>query len=360
MPNIPNFFLFILVFSACLAAPAQAAKYKIHWLLGHQNLDYFEEAAENFKKAVEAGSHGDIEVEIMTTQARKLDQQRSSQEIAAAVAKGEVEMGHSFTDIMGRTDPRLWAFDAPYLFRGYRHLEGVFEGPVGSELLEGLRAHQMVGLSFTYSGGASGIAAREREIRGPADMKGLKVGAYSDAVNEAWLKTLGATPVAIGHGQEDGLPAMASSGALDAVVITWRNFERAALDLSFKYVAMMDSSYLVSVTYVNEKFFDGLPRKYQTLLREASREAGRIERAKTIELNESAKRAMAGKGVRQIYLTEEGRKSFTEAFQPAYENSIEGLLGKDLVERIKNTQDSRIHPSIPGDLTSSHWARYGP
>ena len=29
------------------------AKYKIRWYLGHKNLDYFEEAALNFKKEVE-------------------------------------------------------------------------------------------------------------------------------------------------------------------------------------------------------------------------------------------------------------------------------------------------------------------
>lgn len=337
---------------SCFASPLHAAKYKIDWLIGHNNRDYFEEAAENFKKTVETGSHGDIEVRITATDSRESNLGRSSQEIAARVAKGEAEMGHSFTDVLGRLDHRLWAFEAPYLFRGYRHMEGVIEGPVGAELLEGLRAHHILGLSFTYSGGASGVVTIDREIRGPGDMKGLKVGAYAETseITQAWLKSLGATMVPIEHGEEGAVALLARDGALDAVTLTWRNFERSALNQSFNYVNMMDSSYLVSVTYINEKFYESLPKAYQTLLMEASREAGRIERAKTIELNAWSKRKMTAMGVRQVYMTEDGRRSFTKALAPAYEHSIEGLVGKELLERIKDAKDGRVHPSVPNSL----------
>lgn len=336
------------IFSVALAAgPVQAAKYQIHWLLGHKNLDYFEEAALEFKNAVEAGSNGEIAVDIVTqADDHKAQGPNQSPEIAAMVAKGEVEMGHSFTDVMGGLDRRLHAFEAPYLFRGYRHMEGVFEGPLGSEMLEGLRAHGVVGLSFTYSGGASGIATTERELRRPEDLKGLKVGVFGDEVNEAWLKGLGATPVRIEHKLETILP-LARERSLDAVAITWRNFERTKLETDFKYVNLMNSTYLVSVTYINQKFFDGLPEKYRALLTKASREAGRIERAKTIELNENAKLGMLGKGVRAVYLTAENRSRFVKALRPAYASSIERVIGKDLVERIKNTGDAPEHPTMP-------------
>lgn len=333
-----------------LSAPLQAATYKIHWLLGHKNLDYFEEAAQSFKKAVEAGSNGDIAVDIVM-QADDSPSQGPAQapEIAARVSKGEIEMGHSFVDVMGGLDPRLYAFKAPYLFRGYPHMEGVFEGPLGSELLEGLRVHDIVGLSFTYSGGASGIATTERELRRPEDLKGLKVGVFGDPVDEAWLKSLGATPVPIEHKLESILPS-ALEGALDAVVITWRNFERERLNTDFKYVNMMNSTYLVSVTYINGRFFDGLPEKYRALIMKESRQAGRIERAKTIALNEHAKLEMLGKGVRAVYLTEKNRSRFVETLRPSYERSIDQVLGKEFVARIRSTRDAAEHPSIPGGL----------
>jgi TRAP-type C4-dicarboxylate transport system substrate-binding protein len=338
----------LLVLIAGVARPAHAAKYKINWYLGHPVLDYFEEAAASFKKVVETGSRGDIEVKIIKATDGSRDgatESPSSPEIAAMVERGDAEMGHSFTDVMGPIVPQFYAFEAPYLFRDYRHMEGVFEGPVGAEMLDGLHAHHMVGLSFTYSGGASGVASVDRELRSPADLKGLKVGVYGDAVNEAWLKSLGATPVAYQHKLEN-LEALKRNGDIDAVVITWRNFERTALNQDFKYFSLPSSTYLVSVTYINEKFFKSLPASYQTLIMDASKEAGRIERAKTIQLNELAKREMVGKGVRPVYLTEAGRGRFVEAVKPAYA-SIEGLVGKDLIEKIKSTGDGPEQLSTP-------------
>src|SRR5579859_1928027 len=115
---------------ACLASPSHAAKYRIHWLLGHSNLDYFEEAAQSFKHAVETGSRGEIQVDIITASDKSQEgsELRAGPEIAEAVSRGEAEMGHSFVDVMGSLDHRLWAFEAPFLFRDYRHMEGVFEG----------------------------------------------------------------------------------------------------------------------------------------------------------------------------------------------------------------------------------------
>jgi C4-dicarboxylate-binding protein DctP len=340
----------ILVFSAfliSLAAPARAATYKIRWYLGHQNLDYFEEAAKDFKKTVEAGTKGDVSVDIVL---QATDDARPGQpsDVAAKVASGEIEMGHSFVDVMGSVDPRYMAFESPYLFRGYRHMEGAFEGPVGTELLADLRTRGIEGLSFTYSGGANGVATTNRELRSPEDLKGLKIGCYGDAVDQAWLKALGATPVALAH-RIDSIDKMARGGELDGVVITWRNLERESLDTTFNYFNLPNSSYLVSVTYINKKYFEGMPKAYRDLISRASQEAGRVERARTIELNEDARRELTSKGVRAVYLTEANRGRFVQALEPAYAE-IDKVLGRDLVQKIKATKDAAVSPLIPENI----------
>lgn len=340
----------ILVFSAVLismAAPARAATYKIRWYLGHQNLDYFEEAAKDFKKTVEAGTKGDVSVDIVL---QATDDARPGQpsDVAAKVASGEIEMGHSFVDVMGSMDPRYHAFESPYLFRNYRHMEGTFEGPVGAELLADLRTRGIEGLSFTYSGGANGVATTNRALRSPEDIKGLKIGCYGDAVDQAWLASLGATPVPLAHGI-DSIDKMARGGQLDGVIITWRNLERESLDTTFNYFSLPNSSYLVSVTYINKKYFEGMPKAYRDLISRASVEAGRIERARTIELNEDARREMTSKGVRAVYLTEANRGRMIQALAPAYAR-IDKVLGRDLVRKIKDTKDAPVSPLIPESI----------
>jgi C4-dicarboxylate-binding protein DctP len=328
--------LLLLVASAL---PAHAAKYKIRWYVGHRNLDYFEDAARDFKTRVETASKGDIEVQIVQETSAGAPQ---GGQIPAAVAKGEAEMGHSFTDVIGDLDPKFYAFEAPYLFRDYRHLEGVFEGPLGASLLDGLKDKKLEGLAFTYSGGASGVATASREIRKPSDLKGLKVGVYGDAVNEAWLSALGATPVKIQH-DLDAIVPMLREGKLDAVAITWRNFEVGGLEKGFKYFALPGSTYLVSVTYVNDAFFASLPRDYQRLLKTASHDLARIERARTVGLNEAARRSMASKGVEALYQTSASRAEFEKAVRPAYA-SIDRVVGHDLIERLRKTADGPDFP----------------
>ncbi|MDP3544161.1 MAG: TRAP transporter substrate-binding protein DctP [Elusimicrobiota bacterium] len=332
-------------------APAHAAKAKHHitWLLGHENLDYFEEAAESFKKTVEEGSGGEIAVTIVTD---VHDGGRSMPGIAAKVAKGEAEMGHSFADVMGAVDPRFHVFEAPYLFRDYRHLEGVFEGPVGAAMLGDLRSQGLVGLSFTYSGGASGVATAKRELRTLEDLKGLRVGVYGEPLNGAWLKTLGAEAVPVGHKINEIVPKR-RDGALDAAVITWRNFQAGRLQAGFDRFSLPDSTYLVSVTYANEKFLAGLPEKHRTLILTASRDAAWIERVKTIELNAEAKRDLLAQGVRPVYASEGLRRAVAERSRA----SVEAFVGREFLETVLSAKDGPEHPAIPAGFAARNRLR---
>lgn len=330
---------------AAAASPAHAAKYKVRWLLGHTNLDFFEASAESFKNSVEKGSNGDIEVQIVTAaDPWKNTQGRLTNEIAAKVASGEAEMGHSFTNVIGQTDHRLWAFDCPYLMKGYLHMEGVIEGPIGAELLAGLRKEDMVGLAFTYSGGAEGVATTDKEIRGPEDLKGRKVATYGDEVDTAWLSALGAQPVAIQH-QLTTINQLTEAGKIDSAMVTWRRVREAHMQERYKFVNMMNSEFLVSVTYANAKFFDALPAKYQKLLKDSATTAARIERARTIELNEASKREAMAKGIMPVYPTDAARARFQAALQPVYEAKLNAIVGKDLIERIRRTNDAEKLPS---------------
>jgi TRAP-type C4-dicarboxylate transport system substrate-binding protein len=336
------------------ASPSHAAKRVIHWYLGHPNLDYFEEAAIDFKKAVEARSHGELEVRIVVAYDEDaLAAPKQDADIAGKVSRGEVEMGHSFTDVMGAVDPRLHAFEAPYLFRGYRHLEGVFEGPLGAQLLADLGKKNLTGLCFTYSGGASGVAAIDREIRKPEDLKGLKVGVYGDAVEEAWLTSLGASPVRISH-ELSAIDGMAASGRLDAVAITWRNFQRTALNERFKHFSLPGSTYLVSMTYANKAFFESLTPEQQAIIREESLRSARVERAKTIQLNEQARREMLAKGTLAVHLSEPAKAAFEKALRPAYAKTIEGVLGRELIKTIRKTPDAAQSPVVDQAAVASY------
>lgn len=321
-------------------APARAPKYKIRWLITHQNLDYFNAAAKAFKTRVERGSAGEIEVVIETSNpGTQSSEAVAAERIARRVAAGEAQMGHTFTNALGALDPQLAVFDAPFLIGSYGHMESVFDGPHGPRLLAGMRAHGLLGLTFTYSGGAQGVAGREREIRGPEDLKGLRVGVFGSEVDKAWLSALGAVPVEVGHDVSGFLDRTRREG-LDALVVTWRRMHEARLHEEYRFFSLEGASYLTSVSYINEAFYNGLPEKHRRLVKESALEAGRIERANTITLNERSKREMAAKGVRPVHLSEAGRSAFARALSPVYARALAPRIGEDLVASVRGLSGS--------------------
>ena len=342
--------LTVLALSAPALALADAPRHRITWLIGHENTDYFHDAAYAFRRAVEKGTDGRITVDIQPNASKWESEGRGvpGSEIAQAVARGDAEMGHSFTNVMGAMDRRLWVFDMPFLFRDYAHLEGVFEGPLGDELLAGLGDHGLVGLAFTYSGGANIISTRDREIRGPEDLKGLRVAAFGNTVETRWLESLGAKAVSADN-REDKVLSLARRDEIDGAIMTWRRHQRGlGHDGSFKYGSIEGASYLASVTYVNKKFFESLSPEDRKVLMDAARDAGRIERSLTIDLNEQSKRRLMSKwGLRAAPLTAESRASFEKALAPAY-GSLAKLVGSELVRRIRETRgdDAMLGPAV--------------
>jgi hypothetical protein len=81
---------------------------------------------------------------------------------------------------------------------------------------------------------------------------------------------------------------------------------------------------------------------------EESRKAGRIERAKTVALNESSKREMLSKGVRPVAWSQAAQSRFVETLKPAYEK-LDVLLGRPLLDSIRATKDGDA-PAVPSTL----------
>jgi TRAP-type C4-dicarboxylate transport system substrate-binding protein len=165
--------------------------------------------------------------------------------------------------------------------------------------------------------------------------------------NEDWLKSFGASAVPIGHKVREIVPGT-KDGSIDGAVVTWRNFQVGTLQRGLQRYNLPGSTYLVSMTYINEKFLAGLPENHRNLIIAASREAGRIERAKTIQLNEDAKRAMLAEGVRPVYISEEAQRRLAEAARAP----VERYLGRDFVEKIRSAPNGPEPKGVPEALTS--------
>jgi TRAP-type C4-dicarboxylate transport system substrate-binding protein len=141
--------------------------------------------------------------------------------------------------------------------------------------------------------------------------------------------------VALRH-REDTIAYQEGKGMIDAALLTWRRRARMEATASgFKQGSLEGASYLVSVTYINKQFFDGLPAQYQELLSRAAREASRIERAKTVQLNATSKRRLLSDGMKAQVFSNQQRGAFERALARVYEKTLEPMVGKTLIREIR-------------------------
>lgn len=220
--------LLILSLAACSsntgAAPTPAVQgdkpvtlvYSVNAVPG----DAHYEAMLKFKEVAEAKSNGSIKVD--TYHSGSLFKQ--DQELAA-VKSGQADIVYMSAPWLAEGSPWISMFSAGYMFKNYDHMTKTLNGEVGKEVFETVVKEQGIRpLSAFYLGTRQINLVKDKEIKVPADLKGVNLRMPN---SEAWLflgKALGANPTPIAFselymalqtgtvdGQDNPLPTVKSA-----------------------------------------------------------------------------------------------------------------------------------------------------
>jgi tripartite ATP-independent transporter DctP family solute receptor len=96
--------------------------------------------------------------------------------------------------------PRLRALQMPYLYKDAEHMWRALKGPLGQELLASVSEAGFVGLGWFEAGARSFYTAR-RQIRSPADLKGLRIRVQEGGVMAEAVVAFGAIAVPKAFGE---------------------------------------------------------------------------------------------------------------------------------------------------------------
>lgn len=306
--------------------------YTIRWVLTHDPIALFEDAARHFAQMIHEESGGELEVRVQTPTEYGNGVHVSPAEVMRRVVAGELEMSQTYSTILGQLASRLWALDLPFLFENHEHAAQVLDGPIGMELLEGLVPSNLRGLAFTYSGGYRIISATEREIHRLEDIAGLNVRTSFNPVVQALYRSLGATP----HPAPlQAIPELTQAGAIDAAESTWpRYWDMGHHDVQ-AIVNQTSHSLFLTTLVVNEVFYQGLPGHLQEVLRCCALETARQERAKSVADAITARTTYLAQGGAVVTPSFEEKVRFEQAVDGIYAR-FEPEFGEDLIARIRN------------------------
>ena len=148
-----------------------------------------------FKETVEKASGGQIKV--LTYDSASLFKQE--QEVSA-VKSGQADMTATSASWLTDGSPWVSMFTAGYIFKTYDHMTGVLNGPVGQEVFDRIAKEQGIRpLGAQYLGTRQLNLVEDREIKTPADLKGVNLRMPN---SDSWIflgKALGANPTPISY-----------------------------------------------------------------------------------------------------------------------------------------------------------------
>lgn len=277
-------------------------------------------AATIFKNIVEGES--DIKVEVFPAKAlgdeNSLIQQCQEGTTPMVIVSGAMSTVCKAADVL----------NIPYTFASPTVAWDVLGGPFGQEL--GDYCLQKSGLRTLAYGetGFRNFTNNKREIKSPADMKGLKFRVQPIPLYVEMVKALGGEPTPIAWSE---LPNALATGVVDGqenpVGVIYNN----QLHKLQKYMILDGHVYGADFILINDEFFQMLSEKDQAIVKKAARIAGVMGRAIQEFNTAEGVTKVAAEGMKVYSPTADELAQFKKRAQPAVKKWLAEELGDDAV-----------------------------
>lgn len=154
----------------------------------------------------------------------------------------------------------------------------------------------------------------KKPVRTPADLKGLRIRTPAAPIWQESIRALGAEPVALNFG--DVYPGL-QQGAIDGAELVYPNITAGNLREVITHANETKHILLVNFEVVSAKWFNGLPKDYQTALVEECRAAGQETSAAIEDATQKAKTQLKDKGM--TIVEDVDMAAFKKAGEKAYQ-----------------------------------------
>ena len=316
----------ILIASALIAQPADAAKYKmaIAHLLPEEMNNEVHPALTHFKSLVEAGTKGEVEVQLFGG-----GQLGSEVETGKQAQDGKLLQSTVISSgAMSSFYPKYQLLTAPFLYPNYQGAHGFFDGEWFANFMKG--SVESSGLrylgTFDDGGGFVAFTTNKKLIRTADDIKGLKIRVEENPAHVATMRALGASATPLPWGE---VITALSTGLADG------QFNAPGVSKFFKlwevnsYTTLSGHVYNSQAWLVSDKWLQSLPEEHRKVIIQAAREsialAHGISALQAIDgWNESCKR------FKECYILPGAeRQKMADIAQPAWKNWIVKDFGLD-------------------------------
>jgi tripartite ATP-independent transporter DctP family solute receptor len=190
----------------------------------------------------------------------------SERECVELVQIGGLAMTKVSASVLEGFAPEFKVFGLPYLFRDDAHKTTVLAGPIGREILAAPESKFMRGLCY-YDSGSRSFYTKDRPVRTPDDLKGLKIRVQESPMAFGLIRAFGASATPISFGE---LYTALQQGVVDGAENNPPSFHLARHYEVCKYYSLDEHTSVPDVVIVSTHFWSSLTAQQQKWLQDAA------------------------------------------------------------------------------------------
>jgi tripartite ATP-independent transporter DctP family solute receptor len=269
-------------------------------------------------------SQGKMRLQIYPNQ-----QLGSERECLELLQIGSLDMTKVSGAVLENFAPKLRIFGLPFLFDNKDHLFKVLDGTIGKELLKEGEEYWLKGVGF-YDSGSRSFYTKERPVKQPEDLEGLKIRVQESVSAFDMVKQLGASPTPISWGE---LYTALQQGVVDGAENNPPSFYLSRHYEVCKYYSIDEHTMIPDVLLVSTHLWNRLSSEEQGWLQKAIDQSIPYQRDLWIQSENESLQAVIEAGVEVSYPK---KNRFQEATQKMYQDFKKDPQMAELIERIRN------------------------
>ncbi len=257
-------FLFLFLFPLFFSC-GQSSEKMIRFKLSHglDTVHPVHKAMAMMSKRLEELSAGKMTIDIYPSE--QLGSERESLEL---VQLGSIDITKTSAAVLESFIPVFGIYSLSYLFRDQEHAWKVFLGPIGKEILLAGSSRGLRGLCY-YDSGYRNFYTRNKPIKRPEDLAGLKIRVMKSSMAIKMIQFLGGSSTPIDMGE---LYTALQQGVVDGAENNPPTFYTSHHYEVCKYYCLTEHAIIPDVLMMSEKVWSRLTESQQQILQQAADE----------------------------------------------------------------------------------------
>jgi TRAP-type C4-dicarboxylate transport system substrate-binding protein len=272
-----------------------------------------------FKEAVEAGSGGEVEVDITWN---IMAEGRPNTDLFELVEAGHMFFCYFSSSYLGNRVPELDVLETPFLFPDLPAAHRALDGPLGDALAAAVRGRTGFDVLGFWDNGFRHMTNRLRPIHRPADCAGMTVRLQPNVIHEELIRSWGAVPVAV---ELSAGIQLITRLDVDAQENPLANTVAYGVDQVHNHLTMTGHLYGARGLFCHRHTLEGFDDDLRHLVTSAAARAVAVQREAAAQLEGALRELLERAGAQFVDLSEQEREEFVAVSAPAIEMARDRL-----------------------------------